>query len=74
MSGLVKKWREQTGGRERRTNEKQRSGQSYEGNGSGVWIGIVSMTENDQLVVLEKGEPWLLLAVALSHFYTLLVI
>ena len=73
-SGLVKKWREQTGGRERRTNGKQRRGQSYEGNGSGVWIGIVSMTEDDQLVVLENGEPWLLLAVALSHFYPLHVL
>ena len=46
-------------------------GSSYEGTGSGVWIGIVSMTEDDQLMVLEKGEPWLLLAVVLSHFYPL---
>ena len=44
------------------------------GNWLGVWIGIVSMTEDDQLTVLEKGEPWLLLAVVLSHFYPLLVI
>ena len=73
-SGLVKRWREHNGGRGRRTNGKQRRGQSYEGTGSGVWIGIVSMTEDDQLMVLEKGEPWLLLAVVLSHFYALLVI
>ena len=74
MSGLVKKWREQTGGRERRTSGKQRRGQLYEGTDSGAWIGIVFMTEDDQLVVLEKREPWLLLVVVLSHFYRLLVI
>jgi hypothetical protein len=27
----------------------------------------------DQLVSLEKGEPWLLLAAVLSHVYDLLV-
>ena len=32
------------------------------------------MTRGDQLVVLEKEEPWLLLVVVLSHFYTLLEI
>ena len=31
------------------------------------------MTRGDQSVGLEKGEPWLLLAVVLSHFYPLLL-
>ena len=73
-SGLVKWWREQTGGRGRKTSGKQRKEQLYGEADSGAWIGIEFMTEGDQLVVLEKGEPWLLLAVALSHFYTLLLI
>ena len=38
------------------------------------WIGIKFMTRGDQLVVLEKEEPWLLLAVVLSHSYPLLFI
>ena len=37
--------------------------------GSGAWIGIKFMTRGEQLVVLEKVEPWLLLAVVLSQFY-----
>ena len=42
--------------------------------GPGAWMGIRFMTRGDQLVVLKKGDPWLLLAVALSPFYSLLVI
>ena len=48
--------------------------------GRGLVGGLVA-DDLDELVVdgiaasvLEKGEPWLLLAVALSHFYPLLVI
>ena len=42
--------------------------------GPEAWMGIRSMTRGGQLVVLKKGDPWLLLAVALSPFYSLLVI
>ena len=43
-----------------------------------AWAGIETMiylyTSGDQLVVLEKRKPWMLLVVALSHLYPLLVI
>ena len=40
---------------------------------SGVWTETKFMTRGDRLVGLEKEEPWLLLAVVLSHFYPLLL-
>ena len=69
-SELVKQWRVQIGGRGRRTSGQLKKGQYCGGLSSGAWIGIKFMTRGDQLVGLEKGEPWLPLVV-LSHFYTL---
>ena len=73
-SGLAKQWRVQTGGRGRRTSGQLKKGQYCGGLISGAWIGIKFMTRGGRLVGLEKREPWLLLAVVLSHFYPLLVI
>ena len=67
-SGLGKQWRAQTGGRGRTTNGQPKKEQYCGELNSGVWIETKFMTRGDRLVGLEKGEPWLPLAVVLSHF------
>ena len=73
-SGLGKQWRAQTGGRGQRTNWQPQKEQYCGELNSGVWIETKFVAGGNQLVGLEKGEPWLLLVVVLSHFYPLLVI